>query len=37
MSVRVERLAGFLKGFTGQDPAPELVADFMVFATETGT
>jgi hypothetical protein len=30
------RLAGFLKGFTGQVPRPELIAEFNAFAHTVG-
>lgn len=34
MAERVERVGPFLKGFTGRDPDPELVAEFTRFALE---
>ncbi|MEM7722850.1 MAG: TetR/AcrR family transcriptional regulator [Pseudomonadota bacterium] len=32
MEERMGRLAPFLKGFTGQDPSPDLIAEFTAFA-----
>lgn len=36
MELRMGRLAGFLKGFTGQVPRPELIAEFNTFAHTVG-
>jgi len=32
LAVRLARVPGFLKGFTGEDPSPELLAKFMAHA-----